>query len=247
MFLLFFDEITHASMSVQKSAFQIILDKMVGQHPLPKSTLVIAAGNRPEDRSGAQPMPAALNNRFARHTELEPDIADFSSWWVSKDKDPRVLSYIRSTKKVETLHCMPENISSEPAFPTPRSWDFAAEALNLVSPELRMETMKGIIGPGQASALCAHLEMELPDVDLLLKEPWKFVRPAKQGVIYALVGAFVQAVTEDTMDAFMEIAGKMTKEGAMLMTRDLFEFRPELATSHNGFNTWVVENKLLVL
>jgi hypothetical protein len=89
--------------------------------------------------------------------------------------------------------------------------------------------------------------MELPDVDMLLQQPWKFTRPRQQGVIYALVGAFVNAVEADTLDAFMEIGDKMTKEAAMLMTRDLYEHKKHLAISSPKFNKWCVENKYLIL
>jgi hypothetical protein len=244
--LLFFDEITHAPHSTLKSAFQIVLDKQIGQFKFPKNTIMAAAGNRPEDRSGALDLPEALKGRFI-HTLLEPDVADFASWWVRNEKDPRILAYIRATKKLETLHCMPNGVTSDPASPSPRTWAFASQVLDLVSPTLRLETLKGTIGPGEATALCAHLEMELPDVDMLLQQPWKFTRPRQQGVIYALVGAFVNAVEADTLDAFMEIADKMTKEAAMLMTRDLYEHKKHLAISSPKFNKWCVENKYLVL
>ena len=43
--LLFLDEISAAPPSVQAAAYQITLDRMVGEHRLPENCIVIAAGD----------------------------------------------------------------------------------------------------------------------------------------------------------------------------------------------------------
>ena len=50
---LFLDEISAAPQSVQAAAYQITLDRTVGEHKLPENCVVIAAGNRVTDRSVA--------------------------------------------------------------------------------------------------------------------------------------------------------------------------------------------------
>lgn len=62
--VLFLDELTAASPSVQTAAYQITLNRSVGEHRLPDNTIVIAAGNRTTDRSVAYRMPNALANRL---------------------------------------------------------------------------------------------------------------------------------------------------------------------------------------
>lgn len=47
--ILFLDEISAAPQSVQAAAYQITLDRVVGEHKLPDNCIVIAAGNR-DDR-----------------------------------------------------------------------------------------------------------------------------------------------------------------------------------------------------
>ena len=51
--ILFLDEISAAPQSVQAAAYQITLDRTVGEHKLPENCIVIAAGNRMSDRSVA--------------------------------------------------------------------------------------------------------------------------------------------------------------------------------------------------
>ena len=62
--ILFLDEISAAPQSVQAAAYQITLDRVVGEHKLPDNCIVIAAGNRMTDKSVAFKMPKALANRL---------------------------------------------------------------------------------------------------------------------------------------------------------------------------------------
>ena len=55
--ILFLDEITAAPQSVQAVAYQITLDRTVGEHKLQGNCIVIAAGNRVTDKSVAFHMP----------------------------------------------------------------------------------------------------------------------------------------------------------------------------------------------
>ena len=68
--ILFLDEISAAPQSVQAAAYQITLDRVVGEHRLPDNCIVIAAGNRTTDKSVAFKMPKALANRVL-HIEAE--------------------------------------------------------------------------------------------------------------------------------------------------------------------------------
>lgn len=74
--ILFLDEISAASQSVQAAAYQITLDRVIGEHKLPDNCIVIAAGNRTTDKSVAYKMPKALANRLM-HIEI---VDSFSSW-----------------------------------------------------------------------------------------------------------------------------------------------------------------------
>ena len=68
--ILFLDEISAAPQSVQAAAYQITLDRVVGEHKLPENCIVIAAGNRTTDKSVAFKMPKALANRLL-HIDVE--------------------------------------------------------------------------------------------------------------------------------------------------------------------------------
>ena len=67
--ILFLDEISAAPPAVQAAAYQITLDRVIGEHKLPDNCIVIAAGNRVTDKSVAYAMPKALANRLL-HLEI---------------------------------------------------------------------------------------------------------------------------------------------------------------------------------
>ena len=68
--VLFLDEITSAPPSVSAAAYQLILDRRLGNYEVPKHWIIVAAGNRQGDRGVTYTMPAPLANRFS-HYEVD--------------------------------------------------------------------------------------------------------------------------------------------------------------------------------
>ena len=91
--ILFLDEISAAPSSVQASAYQITLDRMVGEHKLPENCIVIAAGNRVTDKSVAYNMPKALANRLC-HFEIKGDSSSWHDWAVKTGVHKYVVGYL---------------------------------------------------------------------------------------------------------------------------------------------------------
>ena len=128
--ILFLDEITAAPTSVQAAAYQITLDRTVGEHKLPENCIVIAAGNRVTDRSVAYNMPKALANRLC-HFEIKEDTNAWHDWAVKNRVHPYVAGYIEYNS---SALIRPEGM--ELAFPTPRSWEMVSNILTYVSDEI---------------------------------------------------------------------------------------------------------------
>ena len=91
--LLFLDEISAAPQSVQAAAYQITLDRVVGEHKLPENCIVIAAGNRTTDRSVAYKMPKALANRFL-HIEVEGNFSSWKAWAIENGINEKVVGFL---------------------------------------------------------------------------------------------------------------------------------------------------------
>lgn len=131
--LLFLDEISAAPPSVQASAYQITLDRTVGEHRLPENCLIIAAGNRVTDRSVAYTMPKALANRLC-HIEVIGEAESWQRWAEGAGIHPTVRSFLlRYPDRLMRF----ESDSDGLAFATPRSWEMVSNILNDVSSDVK--------------------------------------------------------------------------------------------------------------
>src|SRR3954463_1463298 len=62
-FCLFLDELPACAPDVQKAFYSLLLERRIGEHPLPEGSWVVAAGNRAEDRALVRTVSTALVNR----------------------------------------------------------------------------------------------------------------------------------------------------------------------------------------
>lgn len=130
--ILFLDEISAAPSSVQAAAYQITLDRMIGEHKLPENCIVLAAGNRVTDKSVAYNMPKALANRLC-HLEIKEDAGAWHNWAVAHGVHPYVVGFL----EYNSFPLMRfEPAEADLAFPTPRSWEMVSNVLNTVSNDL---------------------------------------------------------------------------------------------------------------
>lgn len=73
--ILFLDEITSAVPSVSAAAYQLILDRQLGEYKVPNGWAIFAAGNRQGDRGVTYTMPSPLANRFS-HYDVDLNLDD---------------------------------------------------------------------------------------------------------------------------------------------------------------------------
>lgn len=125
--LLFLDEMNSAPPSVQAAAYQLVLNRRIGAYHLPDNVIIVAAGNRENDRGVTYRMPAPLANRF-RHINMNVDFADWQRWAINAGINADVIGYL-SHAKGDLFDFEPGQSSQ--AFATPRSWAFVSEMLNL--------------------------------------------------------------------------------------------------------------------
>ncbi|MEJ2426528.1 MAG: MoxR family ATPase, partial [Candidatus Thiodiazotropha sp.] len=86
--ILFLDEITSAPPTVSAAAYQLILDRRLGEYQVPDGWAIFAAGNRQGDRGVTYSMPAPLANRFS-HFEVETHLDDWVAWAYRHQIDER--------------------------------------------------------------------------------------------------------------------------------------------------------------
>ena len=162
--ILFLDEISAAPQSVQAAAYQITLDRTVGEHKLPSNCIVIAAGNRVTDKSVAYRMPKALANRLL-HLEVTTDMQSWRTWAMANGINEKVLGFL--TFKPDHLMRF-DPTTDELAFATPRAWEMVSRLLNGSggSIEEMFTLIAGLVGAGTAVELrtWSRIYDKLPDI-----------------------------------------------------------------------------------
>ncbi len=201
--ILFLDEITSAPPSVSAAAYQLILDRKLGQYEVPEGWAIFAAGNRQGDRGVTYAMPAPLANRFS-HFDFEIHLDDWVAWAYQNNIDDRVIAFVRF--RPELLFDF-DPAHNPVAFPSPRSWEFAHRALQKFEhhPELRLGSFQACVGPAagiELNAFITNLD-QLPDIDAIIRGE-EVAAPTEIDLQYAvassLVGRAIRAKGSDSAE-----------------------------------------------
>src|SRR5580704_14003289 len=99
-FCLFLDELPACTPDIQKAFYSLLLERRLGEHPLPPGTWVVAAGNRAADRSLVRALSSALVNRVII-LQVRVDVGEWLTWARSQKVRPDVLQFIQD--QPETL------------------------------------------------------------------------------------------------------------------------------------------------
>ena len=162
--ILFLDEITSAPPSVSAAAYQLILDRRLGEYKVPDRWAIFAAGNRQGDRGVTYTMPSPLANRFS-HFEVETNLDDWVAWAYANHIDERIIGFLRF--RPELLFDF-DPAHNPVAFPSPRSWEFAHRALHKFSdqPHLLAGGLEACVGKAAGVELFAFIQSleNLPDL-----------------------------------------------------------------------------------
>jgi len=197
--ILFLDEISAAPQSVQAAAYQITLDRKVGEHRLPDNCIVIAAGNRVTDKSVAYKMPKALANRLM-HFEVKGSFEAWQDWAVANGINDKVLGFL-SFRQDKLMNF--DAAADDLAFATPRSWEMVSNILNLNNGDVTksFDMIAGLIGVGLATELKSweRVYKNLPDIQKIF-DGKESKLPTKNDERYALVAAmtsYARSIKDD--------------------------------------------------
>ncbi len=205
--ILFLDEISAAPQSVQAAAYQITLDRVVGEHKLPDNCIVIAAGNRTTDKSVVYKMPKALANRLM-HIEIKVSFDSWKRWAIASGINDKVIGFLSFRQNYLIGF---DSGSDDLAFPTPRSWEMVSNILNVIDDDIdnMYSLVAGIIGTGAAVEFrtWAKVYKDLPAVEDIFdgKMP---VLPTNTDALYALT-ASMTAFARSHKDEMVRIANSI--------------------------------------
>lgn len=200
--ILFFDEFNTVDRSLQAPTLQLILDRKLGNYALPEGWIVVAAGNSIEDKAHVYEMSSALNNRFFH---IDFPVPTYEEWfeWGSKNGriHPAILSFL-NLKPSLLFKFDPKQ--KDPAWPSPRSWEFASDLLKADLGK-HPEVVRYAVGEGASLEFEGwwRLREKIPDPDQLFRKPSETELPNEislQLVIATLIVERINAILVRNQD-----------------------------------------------
>ena len=238
--VLFLDELNTAAPMVQASAYQLILDRRIGEYRLPDGWAIVAAGNRESDRGVVYRMPAPLANRFV-HLEMESDPEQWRRWAVAEGIDASIVGFLSA--RPDALF-MFDARSAHRSFATPRSWEYVDKILKSTpKAELLMPLLAGAIGEELAAEFLSWraAASDLPDLDAIWRGEDAVV-PEEPNALYVLASMIVQRIGRDTSKEVLEhlltYLMKLPPEFSVMVVKEL-QHKGVLLEKCENFKVWI--------
>ena len=239
--ILFLDELNAAPQTVQAAAYQLVLDRKIGNYELPEGWAVLAAGNRAGDRAVVHEMPSALKSRFT-HLDFEVNVDEWNIWAMDADVHLDIRAFIRFRPNL--LHFF-EPASNPRSFPTPRTWSFVDKLYKKNLPAAdEFELIQGTIGEGAAAEFAGFVRQikDLPTVDQVLLDPDNTKLPANPGAQYAMCTALDSKATTGNIARVMKYIERMPVEFQTIFIRSAIR-RDTKLTGTKSYIDWGLRNQ----
>lgn len=202
--VVFTDELTAAEQRLQASAYQLLLDRRVGDHALGPNVMVIAAGNSAEHGAISNEMGTAIADRLI-HLNVIATPEAWINWAKDNDIAPEVIAFIQT--RPDFLDMCEKRVKNNMTIAaSPRGWARVSKVLKAFKasgqPAAALEhTVSGIVGQEAAGEFFLVLEemKEAVDVQRLMDMDDKERRknlPKKLTSLYGLTYALLPMIRD---------------------------------------------------
>jgi len=249
--IIFFDELNLSPPSIQAVAYQLILDRRIGDYILPKGWSILSAGNRIEDKCNVFDMSQALSNRFI-HLELEvPNINIWTEWATENNIDNRIIAFLNF--KANSLYRADDKIKQK-SFPTPRSWAYCSRLINGRETDKQVERLvSSSVGDGTAREFIGFLKLQTKiDFKSILSNPKQVEKIEEIDLKYVLIGTLSEKYKADKklFEKIIPICDYLNAEFSILLLRFMkganpTNFKTSITNSTKGAKLLIKYSEIL--
>lgn len=251
--ILFLDEITSASQGTQAAAYQLVLDRRLGNYVVPSEWRIIGASNYMTDRAIVNQMATALRTRFTS-IDVTTHSEDWCRWAMHNEIADEVIGFIRF--RPEMLNEFEPRVASpnetqraaavrdSRSIATQRSWHALSDEFRVGIPkEIELELFTGNVGAVAGAEFNAYLTnmRNMPNLDVILLNPSNARVPTEPSTKYAVSVGLASRATVDNFDRVMQYAARLDPEFQSMLVRDAQYRRPELVNT-KPFQQWAIAN-----
>lgn len=240
---LIIDEISDAVPMMQNALCGLIYDRRIGKVHIHPDTIMMASGNRTQDKSGAQRVVSKLANRLW-HIPFEAHTDDLAAYFRAQGYDSEHAAFLRFRPGL--LHDFnPDRFEN----PTPRSWEQVAKLPwdDLNESEL-FAAVAGHVGEGAAAERVGFhkIASELEAVDYIIENPTKAKVPADPSALYAVCGALADRVSEDNIEGILAYIERIPPEFQTLTVKTMYQVNSGIATCAKWSNWFNKHSNILI-
>ena len=237
--LIILEELAQSTTHHQTWAAGFTLERATTSFELDDDVCIIATGNRAEDRAGAKPLLAHLNDRMY-HFDAETSLDDWCEWAMDNGVNAMGIAFLRLRPNL--LNDFDPNRRSNP---TQRSWTkLFKEVPDDLLTDLYMMAAEGKVCEGAAAEWVAARDMmqKMPSIDAIRLHPKNAEVPKEPAVQYAVATALSMSTSVDAFERDIDYISRMPKEFQMVYVTDAIRLHPQLQTT-KFFINWAINNK----
>ena len=233
------EEMAQSSQQLQTWAAGFVLERETPMFKVDDDVVMIATGNRAEDRAGAKPLLGHLNDRMY-HFDVDTSLDDWCGWAMENDLYSMGIAFLRL--RPELLN---DYDSSRRSNPTQRSWTkLFTEVPNDLPTNMYMTAAEGKVGEGAAAEWVSARDMmnKMPSIDSIRLHPDNAEVPSEPAVRFAVSTALSMTATPDCFGRDMQYVSRLPKEFQMVYVTDALRLNPPLQQTKD-FISWAIANK----
>lgn len=234
--MLLLEEVVSAPPAVQAAAYQLTLDRRIGDKKMKDGWCVVLTGNLMTDGGVVHKMPTPLANRLI-HVYVRSDVDSWTDWAIDHGIDNSLIAFIRFRNDLlNTFDDHVEKRSKDHAFATERAWEFV-DSLIKADPNVHRALLAGAVGNGPATEYAAFRQIwqSMPNIDNILMDPTGAPVPEEAAVRYAVTTALAGRATRDNFDVICQYIERLPAEFAVLTVKDSIRRHGNEITSTGAF------------
>jgi hypothetical protein len=225
----FLDELPQAPTMNMNASAELVYDRRLGNdYTLPPGAMVLAAGNRRNDRAGTIEVPTHMKNRLI-HLDVKADPDVWCRWARRENLHEGLIAFIEANPR--QFHVFDKDTL---AFPTPRSWHFVSDFLNRNDkPEVRRALIGGAVGKGSAIELEAFLDKGkgVPSYEEIIADPKNAPTGSSENQAYALISMVASHAKEADLEAVCIYLGRHRRDNVRPLVHRMVSKNKEFLTN----------------
>ncbi|MGA1785183.1 MAG: hypothetical protein ACO39R_07380, partial [Pontimonas sp.] len=248
-----------ANPSVKLAVNRTMLERTVGNTPLPAGSIVFATTNLGAEGVGDL-LKAHTRNRLTVVRMRKPTSTEWIEWGINNGINPTVLGWVKDNPQVMTSFTEYDNPEENPyiyhpkavgraAFVTPRSLHAASDILNVdgLDDDTVTGALIGTIGDRGAMDLAAYVKLanQLPRREEILNDPMGAKVPDSVPGVCMVVYRALATMSADFVDAWMTYLGRLNTEAQGLFANgvraETYSKRGMVMTNKK-FTAWAMAN-----